>query len=96
MPESNVAEQEIYDPAPTPTTSSLDSDLDSDLEACKEEGGPATLLKICLLGYRSNPYSGGQGIYLRYLSKALQRAGHQVDVISGEPYPILDEGVRLI
>ena len=98
MPESNAAEQDIYDPtpAPTPTTSSLDSDLDSDLEACKEEGGPATLLKICLLGYRSNPYSGGQGIYLRYLSKALQRAGHQVDVISGEPYPILDEGVRLI
>ena len=53
-------------------------------------------LKICLLGYRSNPYSGGQGIYIRYLSKALVDAGHQVDVISGPPYPILDEGVQLI
>ncbi|MCB1643925.1 MAG: glycosyltransferase family 4 protein [Pseudomonadales bacterium] len=53
-------------------------------------------LRICLLGYRSNPYSGGQGIYIRYLSKALIAAGHSVDVISGPPYPILDEGVRLI
>jgi glycosyltransferase involved in cell wall biosynthesis len=53
-------------------------------------------LKICLLGYRSNPYSGGQGIYIRYLSKALVDAGHQVDVISGPPYPILDDGVHLI
>ena len=53
-------------------------------------------LKICLLGYRSNPYSGGQGIYMRYLSKALVEAGHQVDVISGPPYPELDERVKLI
>ncbi len=53
-------------------------------------------LKICILGYRSNPYSGGQGIYIKYLSKALVDAGHTVDVISGEPYPQLDERVRLI
>jgi len=53
-------------------------------------------LKICLLGYRSNPYSGGQGIYLKFLSKALVELGHRVDVISGEPYPELDERVRLI
>lgn len=54
-------------------------------------------LKIALLGYRSNPYSGGQGIYLRYLSQALVDAGHQVDVISGEPYPELsDDRIRLI
>jgi len=53
-------------------------------------------LKICLLGYRSNPYSGGQGIYIKFLSKALVDAGHSVDVISGEPYPELDENVRLI
>ena len=57
---------------------------------------PTPKLKICLLGYRSNPYSGGQGIYIRYLSKALVKQGHQVDVISGEPYPILDPGVNLI
>lgn len=53
-------------------------------------------LKICLLGYRSNPYSGGQGIYIKFLSKALVDAGHSVDVISGEPYPELDDRVRLI
>ena len=53
-------------------------------------------LKICLLGYRSNPYSGGQGIYIKFLSKALVDAGHSVDVISGEPYPDLDNSVRLI
>jgi glycosyltransferase involved in cell wall biosynthesis len=53
-------------------------------------------LRIALLGYRSNPYSGGQGIYLRYLSRALVEAGHSVDVISGEPYPELDPRVRLV
>ncbi len=53
-------------------------------------------LKICLLGYRSSPTSGGQGVYISYLSKALVEAGHQVDVISGPPYPVLDFRVRLI
>ncbi len=53
-------------------------------------------LKICLVGYRCNPYSGGQGIYIHYLSKALVEAGHKVDVISGQPYPQLDERVNLI
>lgn len=53
-------------------------------------------LKICLLGYRSAPFVGGQGIYLKYLSKALVDAGHSVDVISGPPYPDLDPRVKLI
>ena len=51
---------------------------------------------MALLGYRSQPHTGGQGIYLRYLSKALVEAGHTVDVISGPPYPHLDPRVRLI
>jgi glycosyltransferase involved in cell wall biosynthesis len=55
-----------------------------------------TPLRICLLGYRSHPYSGGQGIYLKYLSAALCDLGHRVDVISGAPYPILDSRVKLI
>jgi hypothetical protein len=61
--------------------------------------GPAAAggaLTICLLGYRSAPYGGGQGIYLKYLSKALVEAGHRVDVISGQPYPHLDARVSLI
>ena len=53
-------------------------------------------LRICLLSYRSNPYSGGQGIYIKYLSKALVEIGHEVDVISGQPYPELDQRVKLI
>lgn len=53
-------------------------------------------LRIALLGYRSHPFGGGQGVYLRYLSQALMELGHAVDVISGPPYPQLVPGVRLI
>ena len=53
-------------------------------------------LKIALLGYRSNPFSGGQGIYIKYLSRALADAGHEVHVISGPPYPDLDDNITLI
>lgn len=60
------------------------------------QGTPARSLRIALLGYRSAPYGGGQGVYIRYLSKALVDAGHRVDVISGPPYPHLDPRVRLI
>ncbi len=57
---------------------------------------PGKPLRIALLGYRSQPHGGGQGVYLRYLSKGLVEAGHKVDVISGPPYPHLDPRVRLI
>jgi glycosyltransferase involved in cell wall biosynthesis len=53
-------------------------------------------MRICLLSYRSYRYSGGQGIYLHYLSRSLRDLGHRVDVVSGPPYPDLDNGVRLI
>ena len=53
-------------------------------------------MKIGLLSYRSNPYSGGQGIYIRHLSKALNNLGHDVSVISGQPYPDLDKSINLI
>jgi hypothetical protein len=65
-------------------------------ESVVEQPASVKSLKICLLGYRSNPYSGGQGIYIKYLSKALVDAGHSVDVISGAPYPHLDPRVKLI
>ncbi|WP_241505911.1 glycosyltransferase family 4 protein [Parahaliea mediterranea] len=57
---------------------------------------PLRPLRIALLGYRSAPFGGGQGVYLKYLSKALVEAGHRVDVISGPPYPHLDPRVKLI
>lgn len=52
-------------------------------------------LRIALLTYRGNPHSGGQGVYVRYLSKALVDLGHEVTVFSGQPYPDLHEGVEL-
>ncbi len=52
-------------------------------------------LKICLLTYRGNPNCGGQGVYIKHLSKALRDLGHTVDVLSGPPYPQLDSKVRL-
>jgi len=47
-------------------------------------------LKICLLSYRSNPHSGGQGVYLKNLSRSLTDLGHDVTVVSGPPGPQLD------
>lgn len=52
-------------------------------------------LKICLLTYRGNPASGGQGVYVKHLSKALVDLGHDVEVLSGPPYPNLDARVKL-
>jgi glycosyltransferase involved in cell wall biosynthesis len=52
-------------------------------------------MRICLLTYRGNPYSGGQGIYVYYLSRELQRKGHEVEVIASAPFPELSEGVTL-
>ena len=53
-------------------------------------------LKVALLSYRSNPFSGGQGIYVKYLSRSLVKLGHEVTVFSGPPYPDLDLGVKLV
>ena len=49
-----------------------------------------------MLSYRSNPHSGGQGVYVRNLSRALRDLGHAVDVVAGPPDPGLADGVRLI
>ncbi|WP_228522069.1 glycosyltransferase family 4 protein [Nocardioides islandensis] len=52
-------------------------------------------LRIALLSYRSKPHCGGQGVYVRHLSRELVALGHDVEVFSGQPYPDLDPGVRL-
>jgi glycosyltransferase involved in cell wall biosynthesis len=49
-------------------------------------------LRIALLSYRSKPHSGGQGVYVRHLSRELSALGHHVEVFSGQPYPELDDG----
>jgi glycosyltransferase involved in cell wall biosynthesis len=50
-------------------------------------------LRICLLSYRSNPHCGGQGVYLKQLSRALMNLGHHVEVLSGPPDPELDADI---
>ncbi|WP_046468121.1 glycosyltransferase family 4 protein [Allosalinactinospora lopnorensis] len=52
-------------------------------------------LRIALLSYRSKPHCGGQGVYVRHLSRELAALGHRVTVFSGQPYPVLDPGVTL-
>jgi len=47
-------------------------------------------MRVALLSYRSHPHTGGQGIYLRHLSRELANLGHTVEVFSGQPYPELD------
>lgn len=53
-------------------------------------------MRIALLSYRSKTHCGGQGVYVRHLSRGLVEAGHEVEVFSGQPYPEgLDPRVRL-
>lgn len=57
-------------------------------------------MRIALLSYRSKPHCGGQGVYVRHLSRELALLGHDVEIFSGQPYPDLDQvaldaGVKL-
>ena len=53
-------------------------------------------MNIAILSYRSARFGGGQGIYVRDISYALNLMGHSVDVISGPPYPDLHKDVQLV
>ncbi len=44
-------------------------------------------MKVCVTSYRGNMYSGGQGIYLYYLTRELAKLGHEITVLVGPPYP---------
>ena len=53
-------------------------------------------MRIALLSYRSKAHCGGQGVYVRHLSRGLVELGHHVEVFSGQPYPKgLDSRVAL-
>lgn len=56
---------------------------------------PSESLRIALLSYRGKPHCGGQGVYVRHLSKALVDLGHHVEVFGGQPYPDVDPRVPL-
>lgn len=53
-------------------------------------------LSIAFLAYRGKPHVGGQGVYTRHLTKALTDLGHHVEVLGGQPFPVLDERVPLV
>src|SRR6202047_2936169 len=58
-------------------------------------GGEGLSMRIALLSYRSKTHCGGQGVYVRHLSRGLVELGHDVEVFSGQPYPdVLDPRVR--
>ncbi|WP_328503389.1 glycosyltransferase family 4 protein [Streptomyces sp. NBC_00457] len=65
------------------------SQAGSDEDPAADGGRP---LRIALLTYKGNPFCGGQGVYVRHLSRELARLGHRVEVIGAQPYPVLDEG----
>ncbi len=44
-------------------------------------------MRVLYLCYRGNPFCGGQGIYLSYLTKELSKLGVETDIIIGPPYP---------
>jgi glycosyltransferase involved in cell wall biosynthesis len=52
-------------------------------------------MRIALLTYRGNMFCGGQGIYAAYLAREWKRAGHDVHVFAGPPFPELEEGIPL-
>jgi glycosyltransferase involved in cell wall biosynthesis len=57
--------------------------------------GPDDPLRVAYLSYRGKPHVGGQGVYTRHLTKALVDLGHHVEVISGQPHPVLDRRVAM-
>jgi glycosyltransferase involved in cell wall biosynthesis len=67
----------------------------SETSPVRRRPGPDDPLRIAYLTYRGKPHVGGQGVYTRHLTKALADLGHHVEVLSGQPYPIVDERVPL-
>lgn len=58
--------------------------------------GDGRPLRIGLISYRSNPHCGGQGVYVRNLSRALSDLGHWVTVITGPPAPQVDANIPVV
>jgi glycosyltransferase involved in cell wall biosynthesis len=56
---------------------------------------PTDPLRIAFLIYRGNPHCGGQGVYSRHLTRELTELGHEVTVFAGQPWPVVDDPVRL-
>jgi len=57
---------------------------------------PDEPLRIAWLVYRGNPHCGGQGVYTRYVAREVAALGHQISVLSGQPWPQLDDPDQLV
>jgi glycosyltransferase involved in cell wall biosynthesis len=57
---------------------------------------PRRPLRIAWLIYRGNPHCGGQGVYTRYLAREVTELGHHIEVLSGQPWPELDDPSQLV
>lgn len=62
----------------------------------RTDAAQTSALRICLLSYRSNPHCGGQGVYVKNLSRALRDLGHGVTVLCGPPQLRLEAGIRQV
>ena len=63
--------------------------------SARRELSENTPLSIAYLTYRGKPHVGGQGVYTRHLTTALVNLGHSVEVLGGQPYPVLDPRITL-
>jgi glycosyltransferase involved in cell wall biosynthesis len=53
-------------------------------------------LRVAWLVYRGNPHCGGQGVYTRHVAREVTALGHHIEVLSGQPWPQLDDPERLV
>ena len=52
-------------------------------------------MRIAFIVYQGSMSSGGQGIFVHYMTRELARLGHEVHVIAGRPFPEVDESVHI-
>lgn len=66
------------------------------IDARPGSGARPESLRVAWLIYRGNPHCGGQGVYTRYIAREAIALGHHVEVLSGPPYPELDDPQGLV
>ena len=52
-------------------------------------------MRVCFIQSQGHMYSGGQGVYLHYVTRELAAMGHDIHVIAGMPYPEVAPDVHL-
>lgn len=52
-------------------------------------------MRVLFLLHQGNMYSGGQGVYTSQVTRELARLGHEVHLVTGPPWPDIDETVTV-